>query len=265
MRIAAIAGNTFREAARNKIMHAILGLALVIILCSKALAWISAGEDVKVMTDLGLAAITLFGVIVALFSGANLLYKEVDRKTSYLILSKPVRRYEFIVGKYIGLTAVLLVCTAIMSAVHAGYLTSFMISMEEGPHGMALRAFYLALSQAYFLIFLELCVISAFAVFFSSISSPMFSAVGTFCIFFIGHGLRNLKDLTDTVESAFGDALLTALYWILPALFNFDMKHRAAYGDPQDLSDILFCVAYAAAYCTAILLFTCVFFRRRQL
>lgn len=265
MRIIAIAGNTFREAARNKIMHAILGLALVIILCSKALAWVSAGEDVKVMTDLGLAAITLFGVIVALFSGANLLYKEVDRKTSYLILSKPVRRYEFIVGKYIGLTGVLFICTAIMSVVHAGYLTSFMMSMPERPHGMALRLFYVALSQAYFLIFLELCVISAFAVFFSAISSPMFSAVGTFCVFFIGHGLRNIKDLMETVESALGNVVLTTAYWVLPALFNFDMKHRAAYGDPQDLKSILFCVAYAAAYCTVILLFTCVFFRRRQL
>lgn len=265
MRVVAIAANTFREAARNRIMHAILGLAIVIILCSKALAWVSAGEDVKVMTDLGLGAITLFGVIVALFSGTNLLYKEVDRKTSYLILTKPVRRYEFIVGKYFGLAAVLLVCMAVMSALHTGYLTSFLLSGADRPHQAILQEYYLALGQAYFLIFLELCVISAFALLFSSISSAMFSAVGTFCIFFIGHGLRNLKDLTEKVESPLGDWVLTIMYYVLPALFNFDMKHRAAYADPQSAGNILFVVGYAAAYCTVILALTCVIFRRRQL
>lgn len=265
MKIVAIAEHTFREAVRNKIMHAILGLALVIILCSKAVAWVSAGQDVKVMTDLGLAAITFFGVIVAIFSGANLLYREVDKKTSYLILPKPVKRYEFIVGKYFGLTLVLLVCMAIMSAVHAAYLTSFVLSAEGVPHQAALRAYYLALTQAYFLVFLELCVVSAFAVFFSSVSSPMFSAVATFCVYFMGHGLRNLKDLTDTVESALADKVLMVMYYVLPGLFNFDMKHRAAYANPQSTNDILWCVAYAAAYCAAVLAFTCAIFRRKQL
>ncbi len=265
MRVVAIATNTFREAARNRIMHAILGLAIVIILCSKALAWVSAGEDVKVMTDLGLAAITLFGVVVAIFSGANLLHGEIDRKTSYLVLTKPVRRYEFIVGKYFGLAAVLLICTAIMSALHTGYLTSFLLSGADMPHRVVLREYYLALGQAYFLIFLELCVISAFALFFSSISSTMFSAVGTFCVFFIGHGLRNIKDLTDTVESVVGDWVLTIMYYVLPALFNFDMKHRAAYADPQGAGDVFLVVGYAVVYCTVVLAFTCAIFRRRQL
>jgi ABC-type transport system involved in multi-copper enzyme maturation permease subunit len=265
MKVIAIAEHTFREAVRNKIMHAILGLALVIILCSKAIAWVSAGEDVKVMTDLGLAAITLFGVIVAVFSGANLLYKEVDKRTSYLILPKPIKRYEFIVGKYFGLMLVLLICTAIMSAVHAAYLTSFVFSREEVLHGAGLRALYLALTQAYFLIFLELCVVSAFAIFFSSVSSPMFSAIATFCVYFMGHGLRNLKDLTDTVGSAFADKVLMVMYYVLPGLFNFDMKHRAAYANPQSMNDIIWCITYAAAYCAVVLALTCVIFRRKQL
>lgn len=265
MRIRAIALNTFREAARNRIMHAILGLALVIILCSKALAWVSAGEDLKVMTDLGLAAITLFGVIVAIFSGANLLYKEVEGRTSYLILTKPVRRYEFIVGKYAGLSLVLLIYVIIMGLAHAGYLSTFVLTMEDRPHDMVLREFYVALSQAYFLVFLELCILSAFAIFFSVISSPMFSAIGTFCVFFIGHGLRNIKDLTDTVESGLGDTILMIIYYVMPALFNFDMKHRAAYAAPQAAGDILLHVLYAVAYCAVILSFTCVVFRRKQL
>ena len=117
----------------------------------------------------------------------------------------------------------------------------------------------------YFLIFLELCVISAFALLFSSISSPMFSAVSTFCIFFVGHGLRNIKDLTDTVESVFADKALMVMYYVLPALFHFDMKHRAAYANPQDATQILFVIGYATAYCTIVLLFTSVFFQKRQL
>ena len=265
MRIPAIAANTFREAVRNRMMHTILGLALAVIMCSKALAWVSAGEDLKVMTDLGLAAIVLFGVIVALFSGANLLHKEVEKKTSYLILTKPLARYEFILGKYFGLTLVLLACAAIMSAVHAGYLTTLLFSVEGRAHGAIVRSYYIALTQAYFLIFLELCVISAFAVFFSSISSPVFSAVATFGIFFIGHGLRNLDALSGTIESASTRFLLQTAYKILPALFLFDMKHQAAYADPEGVLDILLRVAYAAAYCAAILAVTCTVFRRKQL
>jgi ABC-type transport system involved in multi-copper enzyme maturation permease subunit len=265
MRVLAIAANTFREAVRNKVMHAILGLALTVILCSKAMAWVSAGEDAKVMTDLGLSAITLFGVLVALFSGANLLYKEVDNRTSYLILSKPLRRYEFISGKYLGLISVLLACLAIMSAVHVGYLTSFVVPSEETPHLQVLRLYYIALGQAYFLIFLELCVIAALGVFFSAISSPVFSAVATFCAFFIGHGLRNLKDLTEVVESPAGDLVLKAFYWLLPGLFMFDIKHYAAYAQPRSIDSILWCVVYAAFYCTLVLAFTCAIFRRKQL
>ncbi len=267
MRVGAIAANTFREAVRNKVMHAIVGLALIVILCSKALAWVSAGEDVKVMTDMGLAAVTLFGVLVALFSGANLLYKEVDNRTSYLILSKPLRRYEFIAGKYLGLVLVLLGCSVIMSTVHAGYLTTFVASMEEEEvlRGEMLRSFYLALGQAYFLIFLELCVVAALGVFFSVISSPVFSAIATFCTFFIGHGLRNIKDLTDVVESQAGDLILKAMYWVLPGLFMFDIKHYAAYAQPRSLGTILGCVVYAVCYCIVILTLTCVIFRRRQL
>ncbi|MFC1671799.1 ABC transporter permease [Planctomycetota bacterium] len=264
MRITAIAVNTFREAVRNKVMHAILGLALTVILCSKAMAWVSAGEDAKVMIDLGLAAITLFGVIVALFSGANLLYKEVEQRTSYLILSKPLRRYEFIAGKYLGLVLVLCACSVIMSIVHAGYLTIFIFFSPEFAQGLVSLQ-YIALVQAYFLIFLELCVIAALGVFFSAISSPVFSAVATFGAFFVGHGLRNLKDLTEVVESPFGDAALKIMYWVLPALFYFDMKHQAAYAQPKDLGSLLWCVVYALFYCTVILGLTCAVFRKRQL
>lgn len=266
MRIAVVAVNTFREAVRNKVLHAIFGLALAIILGSKAMAWVSAGEDMKVMTDLGLAAITFFGVVVALFSGANLLYKEVDRGTSYLILTKPVNRYEFIIGKYFGLILVLLAYLVIMSLVHAGYLSSFLLTMEERPQAAALRAYYLALSQAYFLIFLELAVISAFAVFFSCVSSPTFSAIATFCMYFIGHGLVNIKDLAvDRVTSGVGYVVLQIVYWVLPALFHFDMKHQAAYGDPQSAGTILLTVGYAVAYCTVVIVFSCAIFRRKQL
>jgi hypothetical protein len=154
-----------------------------------------------------------------------------------------------------------------MSVVHAGYLTTFVVSMgeEEAMRGEMLRSFYLALGQAYFLIFLELCVVAALGVFFSAISSPVFSAIATFCSFFIGHGLRNIKDLTEVVESRVGDLVLHLMYWILPSLFVFDIKHYAAYAQPRGAGAILGCIVYAVFYCTVILTLTCVIFRRRQL
>ena len=118
MRIRAIALNTFREAVRDKILYSLLFFALVMIGGSVLVADLTIGEYGKIIRDLGLASISIFGLLIAIFVGIGLIYKEIERKTIYTIASKPVPRWEFLVGKYLGLVATLAVQVGIMSAAY---------------------------------------------------------------------------------------------------------------------------------------------------
>ncbi|MBP7431889.1 MAG: ABC transporter permease, partial [Candidatus Hydrogenedentes bacterium] len=122
MRVLAVARNTFREAVRDKVLYVLLLFAAAAIFGSKALGWISIGQDIKIVKDLSLAAVSVFGVLIAIFVGTNLVYKEIDKRTIYTILCRPMHRWEFILGKYAGLAALLALVTAVMAAVAAVYV-----------------------------------------------------------------------------------------------------------------------------------------------
>lgn len=117
LRVWAIAINTFREAVRDKVLYGVLGLASAVLVFTLALAELSLHEQRRIVRDVGLASISLFSVVVAVFLGSSLLYKEIERKTLYVILPKPIRRHEFLIGKYLGVTLTGAVFVAIMGAV----------------------------------------------------------------------------------------------------------------------------------------------------
>lgn len=163
MRVLTVAQNTFREAVRDKVLYVLLFFAAVTIFGSKALAWISIGQDIKIVKDISLAATSIFGVLIAIFVGTSLVYKEIDKRTLYTILSQPMHRYEFILGKYFGLMGLLAVVTLIMTGVSALYV----LILGGGLDGV----YFLAV----LLIFWKLLLVTAFAVLMSALSSP-FSA-----------------------------------------------------------------------------------------
>jgi Cu-processing system permease protein len=119
----AVAVNTFREAVRDRVLHGVLGLALAFLLFTLALAELSLDQQRRVVLDLGLASISLFSVIMSVFLGSSLLYKEIERKTLYVILPKPIRRHEFLLGKYFGIVLTVAVFVAIMGAVQLSVST----------------------------------------------------------------------------------------------------------------------------------------------
>ncbi len=122
MRILAVAQNTFREAVRDKVLYVLLLFAATTVLGSKALGWISIGQDIKIVKDISLAAVSIFGVLIAIFVGTNLVYKEIDKRTIYTIICRPMARYEFILGKYLGMALLLAVVTIVMTLVTAAYV-----------------------------------------------------------------------------------------------------------------------------------------------
>ena len=175
-RVLAIAGNTYRENIRDKILYNLILFALIMILSSLALGRLTLGNEDKVILDLGLASISIFGMLIAIFIGISLVYKELEKRTVYALLAKPVHRYEWILGKYLGLLFTLLVNLAVMTV---GLALAMLYTGGIQAGG------YLRLLPAVYLIFLSLALITALALLFSTFSSPALSAI--FHILSLGH------------------------------------------------------------------------------
>jgi ABC-type transport system involved in multi-copper enzyme maturation permease subunit len=123
-RVVAVALNTFREAVRDRVLYGVLGVACFVLLFTLVLAQVSLDQELRIVLDVGLASISLFSVLVAIFLGSSLLYKEIERKTLYVILPKPIHRHEFLLGKYFGITLTAMVFIAIMGSIQL-YVSAF--------------------------------------------------------------------------------------------------------------------------------------------
>src|ERR1700716_3622120 len=192
-RIGAIARNAFREAVRDRVLYNLVLFVLLLIAGAIFLGEISAGQEAKIIVDLGLSAILLFGVFIAIFVGVGLVYKEIERRTLYAILSKPIGRGEFMLGKYLGLCLTLLVNVAIMG----GGLSLALLYVKRGWDPLIVRIW-----PAIFLIYVELAILTGVAMLFSAFSSPALSALLAFFVFVIGHFSADLKTLANSLGSA---------------------------------------------------------------
>ncbi|MEQ1903480.1 MAG: ABC transporter permease subunit, partial [Pirellulaceae bacterium] len=151
---------TFREAVRDKVLYVLVFFALATLLGSKALGWISIGQEIKIVKDFSLAAVSVFGVLIAIFVGTSLVYKEIDKRTIYTIICRPMSRYEFVLGKYFGMAALLGVVTAVMGLSGAAYVTMLGGNVNE------------TYIYAVVLTYWELLMVTAFASFTSPPTFP---------------------------------------------------------------------------------------------
>src|SRR4051812_26418741 len=185
---AAIAVNVFRESVRDKVLYNLVLFAILLIGASLLIGELTAGQDVKIIKDLGLTATSIFGLFIAVFIGIGLVSKEVERRSIYSLLAKPIRRSQLVIGKYIGLALTLAVNIAIMAAAQYAVLAY----MAWGAPENVVRSWDAppldpALLVAIVLILVELMLVTAIAVFFSTFSTPMLSAALTFALFVVGH------------------------------------------------------------------------------
>ena len=186
-RILAIAFNTFREAVRDRILYNLVAFALLLIVTAILFGEISVGIQTLILINLGLTAVTFFGLVIAIFIGIGLVYKEMDKRTLYALLAKPVRRYEFILGKYAGLGLTLLVNTALMVV---GFFAAlwYVKGSLQAQDGWLLVALYF--------IFLQLLLVTALALLFSTFSTPVLSAGFTFGLFLLGSFAADMRELS---------------------------------------------------------------------
>jgi Cu-processing system permease protein len=195
----------------------------------------------------------LFGAFIAIFVGVGLVWKEIEKRTVYAIFAKPVRRAEFVIGKYLGLCLTLLVNVAIMGA----GVSLALLSVGGG-------AFAASIWGGVYLIFLELTIITAVAILFSSFSTPALSALLSFLIFVIGHLSTSLRELASGMESAAAKYLFEGIYYVMPNLALFSFRTETANGLVPSMSMLLGGTAYALIYVAVLLVITVVIFNRRN-
>jgi ABC-type transport system involved in multi-copper enzyme maturation permease subunit len=216
---------------------------------------LSGGQERKVIVDLGLSAMLLFGVFIAIFVGVGLVYKEIERRTIYAVFSKPVGRGEFLVGKYLGLCLTLLVNVVVMGV--GVSLALLCVSRGWDP-------LIPTIWPAVLLIYIELMLLTAVALLFSSFSSPALSALLTFLIFIIGHFSADLKSLAVSLGSAGARWLFTGLYYLLPNLANYSFITPASHGRAPSAGFVLASGLYALVYIAVILAAATLVFSRRN-
>ena len=252
-RIPAIAKNAFREAVRDRVLYNLILFVLLIVACAILLGDLTDGQEVRTVTNIGLNAMLLFGTFIAIFVGVGLVSKEVEKRTVYGIFSKPVRRYEFVLGKYLGLCLTLLVNVAIM-----GVGLSLALVYVGGRSQVGI------IWGAIFLIFLELAIVTAVAMVFSSFSTPALSALLTFIVFLIGHLSSSLRELAQSLQSKPAQFILEAVYWLMPNLANFSFRTEAANGMLPNSSMLIGGTLYAIVYAAILLLISATIFSKRN-
>ena len=240
---------------RDRVLYNLVLFVLLLTAASIFIGELSGGQERKIIVDLGLSAMLLFGVFIAIFVGVGLVYKEIERRTIYAVFSKPVGRGEFLVGKYLGLCLTLLVNVLVMGV----GVSLALLYVSRGWDPLIPKIW-----PAVLLIYLELMLLTAIALLFSSFSSPALSALLTFLIFVIGHFSADLKSLAVSLGSASARWLFTGLYYLLPNLANYSFITPAAHGNAPSAAFVFSTALYAVVYITVILAAATLIFSRRN-
>lgn len=272
--ISAMALNTFRETVRDRVLLAIIVFALIATVGGMVLGTLSVGQDSRIMVDLGLFAISAFGGLIAVFVGTNLVFKEIDRRTIYLLFTKPIQRWHFIVGKFLGLGLCLFVVCIAMGA----FLSILVVTMAPGGT-IPLSGIFVSLAFMY----VELLLVVAMAIFFSTFATPLMSMLFTVMLWMCGHLSQSLLNLGKMSESASVKLMTEIVYYILPDLGSLTqmrweiLNQSALAGTPEKIAaaglaaagaDPLAAgfsvVAYVIVYCIGLLALSTVITQMRE-
>jgi ABC-type transport system involved in multi-copper enzyme maturation permease subunit len=252
-RILSIASNTFREAVRDRVLYNLVLFVLLITASAIFLGELTAGQEARTIVNLGLGACLLFGAFISIFVGVSLVSKEIEKRTVYAIFAKPISRAEFILGKYFGLCLTLLVNVLVMG-----------VGVSLALLYVGAGKFALAIWGAVLLIYLELTILIAVAILFSSFSSPALSALLSFFIFISGHFSASLNELAGNLGSTFAKYFFGAIYYVLPNLSLYVFRTETAYGMLPTTSMMLGATVYAVVYIAILLVVTILIFSRRN-
>jgi ABC-type transport system involved in multi-copper enzyme maturation permease subunit len=265
-RIALVAVHVFKENVRDRVLYAIGAFALLMVAVSVAIGQITAGEDVKIIKDLGLTTIELAGLLMTVFIGVGLVSREIDRRSIFALLAKPVARWEFVLGKYVGLVLTIVVNVAAMTA--ALYLVLAYLDLSALP--IERRAWDAPATDprlliAVLLITLELALLTAISLLFSTFSSSgLLSMTLTLGVYVVGVFSADFRAYGEIVDAPLLAPLVVAIGWIAPAFSAFDVKGAVVHGHHISAGFVWSTIGYATLYVAAALAAAVTIFSRRD-
>jgi len=252
MQLMAIATNTFRESMRDRVLFSILFFALLVLATSVMVKEITIGDQEKIVRSVALAAIRVSSAVVSVFLGIGLVYKEIERKTIYTIASKPTPRWLFILGKYLGLMGVIVAQLGLMAGLYVALMTT-----QQGFPGASVFLSWGMLT-------LEMALLTAWAILFSSYSSPVVATLFTMGVLVLGHLADDLRSYGQMAESETTQRIAELLYWALPNFSVFNVHDLAVHHLPIPGSQLLGATIYGLAYTAAVLAGAMWIFQRRD-
>ena len=262
--IARVALSVFRESVRDRILYSIVVFAVLLMAASYLLGQLTAGQDLKIIKDLGLASIATFGLFIAVFIGIGLVSKEVEKRSIYALLSKPIRRTEFILGKYCGLVLTLVVNVAVMTLAFYAVMVFLDWRLDPLTGTWSVPPTDPRMLTAIALIVVELMLVTAIALFFSTFSTPFLSAGLTLGLWVIGHFNADLRNFEGVVDSPAAVWLARVLYYVLPNFGAFDIKAQVVHGQPVAISYVGLVALYGLTYVVLVLTAATMIFSRRD-
>jgi len=251
-RILAIAENTFKEAWRQKILVLLAIFSVLFILVSVFLEPFALGESPKLLRDFGLAVASLFSILTVIIIGSNLVYKDIEKRTIYTVITKPVKRSEIIIGKFLGLLFLIAILSCSMAIIQ-----QLVIFAYEG-------VLDLSLILAVPLSLIEIMVLLSILLLFSSYSSPTLCTIMGVIFYIIGHASPDLKLFADQAEVAIIKYLAYGFYYVLPNLENFNLRLEMVHKLPIYLDQIIFSICYGFIYTIFLLYLSIMIFERKE-
>lgn len=251
--ILTVARGTFREAVRDRVLFLVVGFGVLVLLLSRLLSPIAMGEGNRITIDLGLSTLGLLGIVIVALVGTNLVHKEIERRTIHVVLSRPVGRASYLVGKWAGLAGTMGAAVLAMGVI----LIAVAVAMQ-GPKAVA------PVAQAVFMLMLANMVLAALAVLFSSLSTPILSVVYTLGLYATGYWTSDLRDFARQMPGGVGD-LMRGVSYVIPNLELFNLRAQVAHLEIASAVQLVLAVGYAASYVAAVLALAVVAFERREL
>lgn len=238
---------------RDRVLYLIGLFALFLVACVRLLPEIAATTENKILLDVGLAAMSLLGLVIAVFVGTGLINKEIEKRTVLVLMAKPISRTEFIVGKHLGLSAVLAVLIAAMTAIYMAILVVDRVSFPIGS---------ILVSSLY--LFLQLSLVTAVAIVFGVFTSSLLATLLTFAVYFMGNFSRDLVTLGALSKNPAIENLTRSIYLVLPDLARLDLKNQAVYGQLPSPNLLLENAVYGILYIIVLLAIATFVFSRRE-
>ena len=251
--VGVIALGTFREAVRDRVLFLIVGFGAVVLLASRILSPIALGEAQRITIDLGVSALGLLGLVIVALIGTNLVYKEIEKRTIFVVLSRPMSRPAYLLGKWLGL--------ALTMAVAAVGMGLVLVPLAWSMRGSAILV---PLGQAILLVVCANALLAALAVLFSTLSTPVLSTVYTLALYGLGFWTEDLRGYARQLPDALG-LLARGASYVLPNLEIFNLRANVAYAEAADPYRVVLALGYALAYAGAVLAIAVIAFERKEL